>query len=700
MVESIKYFESGLEYLKGVGPQRAKLFATELDIHNIGQLLQFYPFRYEDRPVFTKIKSINYDHEDAVQILGKLIYIEVQNTSAVERLVCGFVDNEGGEAEIVFFRGVKFLLSRLKTDQKYVLYGKPSFFREKLQFSHPELDIYSPDQTLHSFVPIYHGSEKLRKQFVDSKAISKIISQVLPTALNYVQENIPQEILLKYQLISRKEALHYIHLPQSKEQLVNARRRLKWEELFYVQIKILHEKTNRNTNQGFVFAKTEVLNTFYKHHLQFQLTEAQKRVLKEIFLDCRSGKQMNRLLQGDVGSGKTIVAFICILLAIDNGKQACMVAPTEILSEQHFISFTEMAEPLGLKVDILTGSTTKAQRKKKLADLENGETNILISTHAVLEDNVIFKELGICVIDEQHRFGVEQRSKLWKKNKTLAPHILVMTATPIPRTLAMTLYGDLEISQIDELPQGRKPIITVHRGEAQRNTVFAFIRGEIQKSRQIYIVYPLIEENEKLDLLDLKEGFESINRAFPEYQIGIVHGKMKPKDKDFEMQRFKRNESQILVSTTVIEVGVNVPNATVMIIENAERFGLAQLHQLRGRVGRGADQSYCILMTKSKINYVSRQRIETLVRTQNGFEIADVDLKLRGPGDMLGTQQSGMLDLMIADLAQDSDYLKEARNEALAILEKDPHLTAHENLPIFIQIKHGKPERNNWGKIS
>ena len=527
------------------------------------------------------------------------------------------------------------------------------------------------------------------------------MAELLKLAQPQIKETLPFQLLDRYRMISKAEAMLNIHFPVSIEKFNAARFRLKFEELFYVQLKLLRQKTVRKADlKGQIFKQVPTLTEFYNHHLSFDLTNAQKRVIKEIYKDLGAGKQMNRLLQGDVGSGKTIVAFISMLMAHDNGAQACLMAPTEILADQHYVGLKQYAEKLGILIGKLTGSTKQSDRKILHEQLQSGEMSMLVGTHALLEDVVKFKNLGLCIIDEQHRFGVAQRSKLWQKNPRVIPHVLVMTATPIPRTLAMTLYGDLDVSVIDELPAGRKEIITVHRYDSHRLRVFGFIRDQIKLGRQIYIVYPLIEESETMDYKDLMDGYESVTRAFPEYRISMVHGKMKPQDKDFEMQRFVKNETQIMVATTVIEVGVNVPNASVMIIESAERFGLSQLHQLRGRVGRGAEQSYCILMTSYKLSKESKVRIETMVRTNNGFEIADIDLKLRGPGDLMGTQQSGVLDLLIADLAKDAKILQESRAAAQEILELDPDLTLPEHENIKQHIQSLQANTVNWSRIS
>jgi ATP-dependent DNA helicase RecG len=551
------------------------------------------------------------------------------------------------------------------------------------------------------FQPVYPTTEKLRAKFLDSKGISKIMEGLVQVAYPQIQETMPEDILQRFNLISKKEAVKQIHFPDNPEILKKARFRLKFEEFFFVQLRLLKLKLTRTEkSKGQILNQTDLLTKFYKEHLPFQLTEAQKRVVREAFADMKSGKQMNRLIQGDVGSGKTMVAFICILIAISSGAQACLMAPTEILANQHHEGLKEYADLMGLKIALLTGSTKKSSRKVIHETLLSGELKILIGTHALLEDIVQFQNLGLAIVDEQHRFGVAQRAKLWAKNEQFIPHVMVMTATPIPRTLAMTLYGDLDISVIDEMPAGRKPIQTVHRYDKDRLKVFGFMRKQIQLGRQIYVVYPLIEESATLDLKNLMDGFESISRAFPEYPVSIVNGNMKPADKDFEMQRFVKGETKIMVATTVIEVGVNVPNASVMIVENAERFGLSQLHQLRGRVGRGADQSYCVLMTKYELSKDSRVRLETMVRTNNGFEIADVDLKLRGPGDLMGTQQSGLADLLIADLSKDAPILTMARDAAQLLLQDDPDLSLPNHAMVLRQIKNQKKHAINWSRIS
>ncbi len=699
MIQS-SIFDTKIELLKGVGPQRGSLLNTELQIFTFGDLLQYYPFRYEDRTQFHTIAALQ-DGMEYVQIKGRLRSLELVGEGFKQRLTGVFMDTTGA-LELTWFQGISWVEKHLKIGAEYVLYGKPSFFQGRPQMQHPEVELLTPANEHGSgFVPVYGLTEKLRKRYIESKAIAAMQKNLLEKTYQAIRETLPDELLQRYKLIGKKEAMYNIHLPASAEWLRQARRRLKFEELFYNQLRLIKQKVLRRVDyEGQVFRSALLLNDFYDHHLPFQLTQAQRRVIKEIFDDMRSGRQMNRLLQGDVGSGKTIVAFICMLLAIDNGAQACLMAPTEILADQHYNGLKPFAEKLGIRIEKLTGSTKKKARTAIHEGLLSGTVKIIVGTHALLEDIVQFKNLGLCIIDEQHRFGVAQRAKLWEKNKYIHPHILVMTATPIPRTLAMTLYGDLDVSVIDQLPAGRKPIKTVHRYDAHRLNVFGFMRDEIKKGRQVYIVYPLIEESEKLDYKDLMDGYESVVRAFPEYQVSIVHGKMKPADKDFEMQRFVKAETQIMVATTVIEVGVNVPNASVMVIESAERFGLSQLHQLRGRVGRGAEQSYCILMTDVKMSKESRTRIETMVRTNDGFEIADVDLQLRGPGDLSGTQQSGIIDLQIADLAKDGEILKVARACAQEILDKDYLLELPQYSMIKEQIEAHNIHQNNWARIS
>ena len=695
-----QFFESDLATLRGMTPARLSLLQSELGLFTFGDLIQYFPFRYEDRTLLTPIAEIN-DQMENVQFIGRIKYKEKIGVGRRERLVAECCD-ETGCIELVWFQGVKWIEKSLVSGVDFLFYGKPGVFNGQIQMTHPEMEVYKGPQISEKFFqPIYPLTEKLRKKYVDSKLIASLQKSLLEVSFPYIRETLPQEIIQQFKLISKQEALYHIHLPQSENWLHQARRRLKFEELFYNQLRLIKQNLVRKTAfPGQIFSSAALLTTFYKDHLPFSLTEAQKKVIREIFEDMRSGNQMNRLLQGDVGSGKTIVAFISMLLAIDNGTQACLLAPTEILADQHFQGLKKFADLLGISIAKLTGSVKKKDRVEIHEGLVSGTLNILVGTHAIFEDVVQFKNLGLCIIDEQHRFGVAQRAKLWDKNKQIHPHVLVMTATPIPRTLAMTLYGDLDVSVIDELPAGRKPIQTIHRYDSHRLQVFSFIQSEIQKGRQVYIVYPLIEESEKMDFKDLMDGHESITRAFPEIPLGILHGKMKPADKDFEMARFVKNETKIMVATTVIEVGVNVPNASVMIIESAERFGLAQLHQLRGRVGRGAEQSYCLLLTDYKISADTKKRIETMVRTNNGFEIAEVDLQLRGPGDIGGTRQSGAIDLMIADLSKDGEILKVARETAVSILNEDPNLEHEKNAMIREQVRQQKKDTTNWARIS
>lgn len=678
--------ETPLVYLKGVGPKRAELLQKELGVFTYEQLLHHYPFRYIDRTRFYKINELNPDMP-LVQVIGKIITKETIGEKHKKRIVAKFGD-ETGTMELVWFQSLKWVEENIYRGNTYIAFGKPNFFNGGFSISHPDLETY-PRQTSGGVTgnltlqPTYHSTEKLKKSFLDSKGIQKLIYQILELHVNELRETLPKYVLEKYKLIGKKEALINIHFPANTKALQQAERRLKFEELFFIQLQLLHNKHLRSLKfKGALFNNVgERVNKFYNEIIPFDLTNAQKRVIKEIRLDTQRGAQMNRLVQGDVGSGKTVVALMSMLLANDNGCQACMMAPTEILARQHYEFLVGMLKGELVNVAILTGSTTKKQRTVLHQQLESGEIDILVGTHALIEDKVQFKNLGLVVIDEQHRFGVEQRAKLWRKN-VVPPHILVMTATPIPRTLAMTLYGDLDVSIIDELPAGRKPIDTRHLLEGQRMRMFGFMKQEIAKGRQVYIVYPLIKESEKLDLLHLEAGIEQLSYQFPrpDYQISIVHGKLSNADKQYEMQRFIDGKTQIMVATTVIEVGVNVPNASVMVIENAERFGLSQLHQLRGRVGRGAEQSFCILMSKDKLNPTSKKRLETMVRTNNGFEISEIDLELRGPGDITGTMQSGTVELKVADLAKDQVILQEARNTVIEILDKDPNVENPDNV--------------------
>jgi ATP-dependent DNA helicase RecG len=676
--------DTPLIYLKGVGPKRAELLQKELGVSTYEQLLNHYPFRYIDRTRFYKINELNPDMP-LVQVVGKITSKEIIGDKHKKRIVAKFTD-ETGTIELVWFQSLKWVEDNVMRGSVYIAFGKPNLFNNNFSISHPDLETYPRQSGVTgnlTLQPIYNSTEKLKKSFLDSKGIQKLIHHIIELHINEIRETLPTYILEKYKLIGKKESLIHIHFPSTTAMLQHAERRLKFEELFYIQLQLLYNKQLRTLKfKGALFnAVGERVNTFYNKMLPFALTNAQKRVIKEIRLDTQRGSQMNRLIQGDVGSGKTVVALMSMLLANDNGYQACMMAPTEILARQHYQSLVSLIKDDLVTVAILTGSTTKKQRTILHQQLEDGAIDILVGTHALIEDKVKFKNLGLVVIDEQHRFGVEQRAKLWRKN-AIPPHILVMTATPIPRTLAMTLYGDLDVSVIDELPVGRKPIETKHLYNSQRLRMFGFMKQEIAKGRQVYIVYPLIKESEKLDLLHLEAGVEQMRHEFPlpNYQISIVHGQMPNADKQFEMQQFINGKSQIMVATTVIEVGVNVPNASVMVIENAERFGLSQLHQLRGRVGRGAEQSFCILMSGNKLGPNSKLRLDTMVKTNNGFEISEIDLQLRGPGDITGTQQSGVLELKMANLAKDQVILQEARNTVIDLFEKDPRLEMAENV--------------------
>ncbi|GAB1445047.1 ATP-dependent DNA helicase RecG [Flammeovirgaceae bacterium] len=694
------FFDTSIEFLKGVGPQRAVLLQKELKIFTYGDLIQQYPFRYEDRTKFYTIEEVN-ETMPHVQIKGKILRFEMIGGGRKKRLVAYFQDPTG-ELELVWFQGINWILDKIKPGIEYVVFGKPNRFGRTISIAHPEVEPVTTNKEKKGFLqPVYPLTERLRSKYLDNKFLVKLQRELLTIAVNHIRETLPEGLLQKQHLIPKKEALVNIHFPQSLPLLSAAQQRLKFEELFYIQLRLIKMKLVRQEKfRGIVFNDATLLTKFYEEYLPFPLTGAQKRVIKEIYADMKSGKQMNRLLQGDVGSGKTIVAFICILLVIGGDAQAALMAPTEILAQQHYANLKKYADLMGLSISLLTGSTKKKARTELHYRLETGELKILIGTHALIEDGVKFNKLGLAVIDEQHRFGVAQRSKLWQKNKNVYPHVLVMTATPIPRTLAMTLYGDLEISTIDELPKGRKPIKTTHRYDSHRLQINEFMRQQIAAGRQIYIVYPLIEESEKLDLKHLMDGYESVARAFPDVPISILHGKMKPDAKEYEMGRFAKGETKVMVATTVIEVGVDVPNASVMIIESAERFGLSQLHQLRGRVGRGAEQSYCILVTDYKLSADSKIRLNTMVKTNNGFEIAETDLRLRGPGDLMGTQQSGALDLLIADLGKDGLLLQQARDVAISVLEADPDLEEPENKLIKAQIESLRKTAVNWSRIS
>ena len=694
---------TSIEYLKGVGPQRAEILRKELQVYTFVDLLNCFPFRYVDRSKFYKVSELNSDLA-YIQLKGYIDNIKTFGTKRIIRMTARFHD-ESGEIELVWFNGFKWLKDKFLYGQQYVVFGKPTLFNGKFNISHPDVELPADESSdiIFNLQAFYNSSEKLKSRGLDTKGISKLQKNLLTILQGKIFENLSPEVINNLKLISREEALLNIHFPVNHELLKKAQLRIKFEEFFFIQLKLLKLKIIRTSKfNGHTFSKVgDYFNDFYNNHLPFPLTNAQKKVIKEIRNDIGSGKQMNRLLQGDVGSGKTIVALMCMLIAIDNGYQSCIMAPTEILAKQHFNSISKLLKNSNVIVELLTGSTKKAQRKKIFSKLESGELHILIGTHALIEDAVQFKNLGFTVIDEQHRFGVSQRARLWKKN-IIPPHVLVMTATPIPRTLAMTLYGDLEVSVIDELPPGRKAVKTIHFYDSDRLRVFGFMKKQIQEGRQIYVVYPLINESEKLDLKFLMEGYDGIVREFPlpDYAVSIVHGQMKTIEKDFEMQRFVKGETNIMVATTVIEVGVDVPNASVMVIENAERFGLSQLHQLRGRVGRGADQSYCILMTSYKVTSDGKQRIGTMVKTSDGFEIAEADLRLRGPGDIEGTQQSGILDLKLADIVKDEKLLHYARKVGIEILEKDPLLEKSENRPIAYHLHEMNKEKTNWSRIS
>ena len=691
-----------IKYLPGVGPKKATLFATELGIRSVEDLLRHFPYKYVDRSRFYYIHEIN-GNMPYIQVKGQILKFDKIGEGKTMRLSAIFTDGKD-TIELVWFKGIKFILEKYKTGVTYVVFGKPAPFNGKYNIVHPEIEpgTQKSIDELAGLQPFYNTSEKMKSGYLNSRAVQKIIQPLLQTLKNGVPETLPAYLLGRYALMNLTESLINVHYPKNAHALNKARQRLKFEELFYIQLSILRQSKWREQNfHGFIFEKVgETFNTFYKDYLPFELTGAQKRVLREIRTNVGTGKQMNRLLQGDVGSGKTLVALMAMLIAIDNGYQAALMAPTEILANQHFETIKNFLGDMGVSVALLTGSTRPKAREELHTKLRSGEMHILIGTHALLEDTVQFANLGFVVIDEQHRFGVEQRSKLWKKNEH-PPHILVMTATPIPRTLAMTLYGDLSVSVIDELPPGRKPIQTFHYYQSKRQSLNQFMAKQINAGRQIYIVYPLIQESEKMDLLDLENGYNYIRETFPDYKVSKVHGKLKAAEKDYQMQQFASGQTQIMVATTVIEVGVNVPNASVMIIENAERFGLSQLHQLRGRVGRGAEQSYCILLTGYKLASDTRKRMEIMVRTNDGFEISEADLQLRGPGDLEGTQQSGLpFELKIANLAQDGKMLEIARRTAMEILDEDPTIDKPENYILKSQLRKLKTNNINWGIIS
>ena len=691
-----------IEYLKGVGPIRAELFKKELRIFSYEDLLMHFPFRYIDKSNIHLISDINEDMP-YIQFKGKIIKVEEKGLRKSKRLIAHLRDSSG-DIELIWFKSVKWIKSSINLDKEYLVFGKPSFYAGKASLVHPELDILD-DESIDSrgLHGVYSTTEKLINKGLNSRAISKLIKNLIPHLENNIDESLSHEILDKYKLPNKKEALTNIHLSKDLKELERSQKRLKFEELFFLQLHLVKIKMIRNNKYiGYSLSQLgDNFHNYYKDHLKFELTNAQKRVIKEIRLDVKNNKQMNRLLQGDVGSGKTIVALLSMLMAIDNGFQACIMAPTEILAQQHFTTISKELAEMDINVNILTGSKKTKARRELLEELENGKIQLLIGTHALLEDKVKFHNLGFVVIDEQHRFGVAQRAKLWKKNK-FPPHILVMTATPIPRTLSMTLYGDLDVSVIDELPPGRKVIKTLWRSDSSRLKILRFMREQIKVGRQVYVVFPLIDESAKLDYKNLIEGYDSIVREFPlpEFQVSVVHGQMKSEDKEYEMNRFVEGVTDIMVATTVIEVGVNVPNASAMIIESSERFGLSQLHQLRGRVGRGSNQSYCILMSGNKLSNDAKTRLKTMVDTNDGFEIAEVDLKLRGPGDMMGTKQSGILDFKIADIIKDNKILLYARKEVDQLLIDDFDLSKSENINIARFYRPYARERMGWSRIS
>ena len=691
-----------IKYLQGVGPQRAAILNKELNIYSFRDLLYYFPYKYVDRSRLYYIHEID-GNMPYIQLKGQVLSFETIGEGRQRRLVGHFSDGTG-VVDLVWFQGLKFVMGRYKAHEEYIVFGKPTVFNGRINIAHPDIDP-AEELTLSSMglQPYYNTTEKMKRSNLNSHALEKLMKNLFGALQkDIIEETLSPQLVAQHRLMSLTDALYNIHFPQNPDLLRKAQYRLKFEELFYVQLNILrYTKERRNKFRGLVFGRVgEIFNTFYSQNLPFQLTGAQKRVIKEMRRDMGSGRQMNRLLQGDVGSGKTLVALMTMLIALDNGYQACMMAPTEILATQHYETICRFLAGMNVRVELLTGNVKGKRRETILKDLVTGDVQILIGTHAVIEDTVNFSSLGLVVIDEQHRFGVAQRAKLWAKN-TCPPHVLVMTATPIPRTLAMTLYGDLDVSVIDELPPGRKPIQTIHQFDNRRASMYAFIRKQIQEGRQAYIVYPLIQESEKMDIKNLEDGYMHICEEFPEYKVSKVHGKMKPAEKDEEMQRFLANETQIMVATTVIEVGVNVPNASVMVIENAERFGLSQLHQLRGRVGRGADQSYCILVTGYKLTEETRKRIEIMVQTNDGFEIAEADLKLRGPGDLEGTQQSGVaFDLKIADIARDGQLLQYVREIAERLLDADPNGERSENAIVWQQLKELRKKNVNWSVIS
>jgi ATP-dependent DNA helicase RecG len=700
--------DTPIGYLKGVGPKRAETLGKELSMFTFGDLLHHFPFRYVDKTKLYVVRDITPDTQ-YVQLRGTVIGCDTIEDGKMKRFIATLRDKEGGMIELVWFKSIAYMQRYVQRNVEYVVFGKPNFFKQKVSMPHPEMEMLEPETEIsldNRFEAIYSTTEKLKNQGLDSRGIHRLLKALWERLSEQdLPEILPPYFLGEYKLISRYAAYKNIHLPQNDTIIAQAEYRLKFDEFFMIQMRLLRQKSNRHRRLiGYKFDKVgDYFHKFYSEQLPFELTGAQKRVVKDLRRDTLIGMQMNRLVQGDVGSGKTMVALLAMLLALDNGFQSCMMAPTEILAQQHYEKLGELMKPLDVRVELLTGSVKGKKRRLLLEALQLGMIHFLIGTHALLEDEVTFKNLGMVIVDEQHRFGVAQRARLWQKNEQ-APHVLVMTATPIPRTLAMTLYGDLDVSVIDELPPGRKPITTYHAKESQRLRIFGFIRQELDKGRQVYIVYPLINESEKMSYQNLMDGYESIARAFPppDFQISIVHGQMSAADKDFEMQRFKNHETHIMVATTVIEVGVDVPNASLMLIESAERFGLSQLHQLRGRVGRGAEQSYCVLMTGDKLTADARRRIATMVETSDGFKIAEVDMELRGPGDMQGTQQSGMLQMRIANLAKDQQILQIARNAAANLLHNDPNLQQpeHKALLRYLQNNENRNGQSEWSRIS
>lgn len=692
--------QTDIQFVPGVGPKKAEILNKEIDVFTLGDLLRWYPYRYIDRSRMYYVHEID-GSMPFIQLKGKIMSFETLGEGRKKRLVAHFTDGTGF-IDLIWFQGLKYIENKYKLNQEYIVFGKPTLFNNRWNIAHPEIDPYlSEADRPEGLMAMYNTTEKMKNHFLHSKAIHKIIENGFAMIRDRLPETLPSDVLQAARLMPYHDAIENIHFPKNPILLRDAEYRLKFEELFYIQLNIVRYAADRKAKlNGFVFRKVgKYFNTFYEKHLPFPLTNAQKKVIKEIRRDTATGKQMNRLLQGDVGSGKTLVALLCMLIAIDNGFQACLMAPTEILASQHFETFSQLLSDMDVKVALLTGSTKAKDREGIHAGLLSGDIDILIGTHALIEDVVQFRNLGFVVIDEQHRFGVAQRAKLWNKNEH-PPHVLVMTATPIPRTLAMTVYGDLDVSVIDELPPGRKPVKTLHRFDKNRGQLYQFIRQQIQAGRQIYIVYPLIEESEKLDLKNLEEGYEHICQVFPEFTVCKMHGKMKPAEKDEVMRRFVANEAQIMVSTTVIEVGVNVPNASVMVIESAQRFGLSQLHQLRGRVGRGADQSYCILITPYELSADTRKRMEIMTESNDGFVIAEADLKLRGPGDLEGTQQSGIpFSLKIADLVRDSSILYRAREIAESVIQRDPRLEQPDHQVLRQQLSRLSGNRYDWGRI-